>query len=104
MLALQELEREREKSYKAWFDRWWNREEVEKQIIIANKQGYIGKTFDLKNYNDYEKNRMRDEMFLEMAKEKLPKMEIYRDNKTIGYKLFGTEISNLKEKVIVKWA
>ncbi|MDU0893656.1 MAG: hypothetical protein E7A85_00105 [Anaerococcus sp.] len=72
MLDLKKLKKEREEAYDVWFERWWQKANIEKEIDIANSKGYTAYTIFIRNYDDYTQDRMSDKHFLKNLKKKLP--------------------------------
>ena len=78
-MTKKELQIEREKAYKTWFERWYKRAEVESQIKINNSKGYTGLIFKFsRKYDSDIFQRVNDDMFIDCLKEKLPEFKIKR--------------------------
>jgi hypothetical protein len=98
-----ELQIEREKGYKTWFERWYKRAEVESQIKINNSKGYTGLIFKFsRKYDSDIFQRVNDDMFIDCLKEKLPEFEItiksYEKKSQITNLVFDRGI-----KVTISW-
>lgn len=76
MIDIKRLEEERNKAYDVWFERWWSKSDVEKQIKLANCQGYTGYVLRLGDYHQYEQRRMSKDRFLLKLQEMLPRFEV----------------------------
>lgn len=88
MLDKKQLQIEREKAYKKWFERCYQNTNVEKRIEISNLKGYTTLKFKVFFKTDsYIYERVSDDMFLEYLQEKLPDFKIekeYYTNSVIG--------------------
>lgn len=72
MISIDALRDDREEAYKVWFERWWARADIEREIINANSRGFTFIKIDLDNGDAYTRNRMNDSLFIENLKDKLP--------------------------------
>ena len=72
MLELDKLKQEREQAYDVWFERWWQKANIEQEIEIANSKGYRETIIPINYYSDYVQNRVADKKFLKKLKKKLP--------------------------------
>ena len=72
MLDIDKLKEEREQAFDVWFERWWQKANIEQEIAIANSKGYTEITISINYLSDYTQNRVADKRFLKKLKKKLP--------------------------------
>ena len=70
MISIDALRDDREEAYKVWFERWWARADIEREIINANARGFTSITIKI-DEDKYTKNRLRDDLFLKFLGKKL---------------------------------
>ena len=91
MISIEALRDEREESYKVWFERWWDKADIESRIISNNAKGFTSISIDTRGGNEYRTNRLRDDLFILQLEQKLPGFVIYRTR-------------DLLRAVIISWA
>lgn len=77
MISIDALRDDREEAYKVWFERWWARADIEREIINANSRGFTFIEIDTYEGNSHQKHRKQDELFIKHLKEKLPGFDVY---------------------------
>lgn len=87
-------------SHQVWFERWFEKENIEKELLQAASQGFFGYSIPLPN-DEYLARRLRDSRTVELLKEKFPSI-------IINYK--KTERKNIinqtyyTEKIVFEWS
>lgn len=92
----EELKQEREAAYEVWFERWYNKNELEKKIEIANKQGYTSYVINYPNNRSRDYRMMSNQKFLTKLSQKLKLKAVEKEEKNI----FGT---TFKKVVYISW-
>lgn len=101
MISIDTLRDDREEAYKVWFERWWAKADIEREIINANARGFTFLEIDLGGGDQYTRNRLEDSLFIDNLKNKLPGFDIKTDWRTYQQVLFK---NNLKKVLIISWA
>lgn len=114
MNLIDKLNEAKEESFDKWFERWYKKQNLEEQLIIAASQGYsnfrIRIQEDYQHSSDFDENRkylvrrLRDERTVENIKNKLGtgvKVEYKGDKAT--RKLFGMTINYYSDWIQITW-
>lgn len=101
MISIDALRDDREEAYKVWFERWWARADIEREIINANARGYTFLKVNLSEGDQYTRNRMDDSLFLDNLKHKLPGFNIETDYHVSQQLLFKNHVT---KHLIISWA
>lgn len=103
-MTKKELQIEREKAYKTWFERWYKKEDIESQIKINNSKGYTRLIFRFSHKDDSNIiHRIKDDMFIDCLKEKLPGFKITRKYYEEKSKLFTNLVYYYGFKITISW-
>ena len=70
MISIDALRDDREEAYKVWFERWWAKADIEREIINANARGFTSIIINI-DEDKYTNNRLRDDLFLKFLGKKL---------------------------------
>lgn len=92
----EKLKQERDVAYDIWFERWYNKNNLEKKIEIANKQGYTSYVVKYPNNQSRDYHMMSNQHFLTKLSQKLNLKAVEKENKNI----FGT---TFKKVVYISW-
>lgn len=84
MISIDALRDDREEAYKTWFDRWWARNDIEREIINANSKGFAYLKIFIPDRDAYTANRMKDNLFLKFLRRELVGFDIYFDEVPFG--------------------
>ncbi|WP_425540010.1 hypothetical protein [Microaceticoccus formicicus] len=76
-----DLKKQRDETFKVWFERWWRNEEIEKKIIIANAKGY---TKYEHRANMKQHQRLTDPNFKNAVRDKIAGINVYVNVENIG--------------------
>lgn len=79
MISIDALRDDREEAYKVWFERWWSRADIEREIINANSKGFAYLKIYIPDRDAYTANRMRDNLFLKFLRRKLAGFDVCFD-------------------------
>lgn len=101
MISIDALRDDREEAYKVWFERWWARADIEREIINANARGFTFLEIDLGEGDQYTRNRLEDSLFIDNLKNKLLGFDIKTDWRASQQILFK---NRLKKVLIISWA
>lgn len=106
MISKKELEKEREASFKVWFDRFLKHKQIEKHIEIANRRGFKFMEIFISD-KDEDLNavrRMKDDLFIKHLQKVFPEFKITKSIYTTKGRLFGQEyIRDSGLKVVINW-
>ena len=103
-MTKKELQIEREKGYKTWFERWYKRADVESQIKINNSKGYTELILTFSRKDDPNIfHRVKGDMFIDCLGEKLPEFKITRKYYEEKSKLFTNLIYDHGIKITISW-
>lgn len=114
MNLIDKLNEAKEESFDKWFERWYKKQNLEEQLIIAASQGYSNFRIRIQeNYqrsSDFDENRkylvrrLRDERTVKNIENKLGtgiKVEYKEDKAT--RKLFGMTINYYSDWIQITW-
>lgn len=100
MMSIIELEKVRKKKFEEWFEDFYIKEKIEKNIVISNQEGYTGISINLNDLDNEDKHRVWSDEFVLKMKEKLEGFNIEREE--ITHKgLMGTTFTT--NKIIISW-
>ncbi len=72
MLDIEKLRQEREKTFDAWFEKWWEKEGLENKIEEYNWKGRTSLVVALSDYDVEEQRWMHKRAFLSKLQDMLP--------------------------------
>ena len=101
MISIDALRDDREEAYKVWFERWWTRADIEREIINANARGFTFLEINLGEGNQYTRNRMDDSLFIDNLRHKLPGFNIEADYRVSQQLLFKNHVT---KHLTISWA
>lgn len=86
MLDIDKLKEDREQAFDVWFERWWQKEDIEGQIKVRNAKGYTYLWISFfSSSDDYTRNRLLDIRFEEKVKAKLPGFVVKNDRQMLPF-------------------
>ena len=86
MIDIKKLEEERNKAYDVWFERWWQKEDIEGQIKVRNAKGYTYLWISFfSGIDDYTRSRLLDIRFKDKVKAKLPGFVVKNDRQELPF-------------------
>ena len=103
MLNVEKLNAEREKAFCVWFERWYKKKNIEKEIEIANNEGYTGYKISLSNETERDAFQIRQEMFIPLLKEKLTGFTVKKTTKRYKNFLFPGLGDVEKDFIVIRW-
>jgi len=84
MLDIDKLKKEREQAFDVWFERWWQKEDIEGQIKVRNAKGYTYLWISFfSGSDDYTRHRLLDIRFKDKMKAKLPGFVVKNDRQEL---------------------
>lgn len=103
-----------EESFYTWFNRWYAKKNLDKDIIESAQQGFSGFRINITDYyeskNDfskkrkYENRRLRDERTVEEIRKKLGEgFDVNYRKDVQKSKLFSLEISRTSDWIEIRW-
>lgn len=101
MISIDALRDDREEAYKTWFERWWARADIEKEIINANSRGFTFIKIGLENGDAYTRNRMNDSLFIDNLKNRLPGFRL-ETNLRVSQQLLCKD--KVIKELIINWS
>lgn len=111
MELIKKLKKENDDAYEKWFERWYEKENLENAIIKANQEGYKGCSIKIYNSNDksvgvdeYTQRRLRDPKLITLLKIKLGAgLRISHEENKSSIPFFGTELHSSEENLLIRW-
>lgn len=101
MSLIDEIKQQDQESYDKWFERWYKKENLEKEIKQAAMEGYKGFIIDIEPKVPYLKRRLCDDRTTKRIEEKLG------EGFTVYYfrnaRKFGDWTTGYDEKIHIKW-
>lgn len=102
MKLIDEIQTLHEESHKKWFERWYEKYGLEKEIIISAKQGYSGYKISVSEERDnYIRVRLCDPKTINLLREKLGNGFTIKMKTETGYNLLDMKIS--KSYINIRW-
>lgn len=115
MTLFNEVKKASEESFDVWFNRWYEKQGLENEIIKSAKKGYKGFMITIIDYGEsennfseerkYENRRLRDKRTPEKIREKIgDEFEVCYKENTKKSKLFNTvEVTRYSEWIEIRW-
>lgn len=89
-------------SHQVWFDRWYEKNHIEHDLMIAASRNYSKFSISISNEDDvYLKRRLKDPKTIVMLKEEMPSIKISYE-KTESKDIFGRRFYD--EKILFDWS
>ena len=91
--------------HEKWFNRWYEKEEIEKIILRASRKGFTGVTLLVSDLGDeYTKARLNNPLTIELLKLKLDGFDVYYRDTSGDKMLFNQKIGTWSKRVIaIEW-
>lgn len=98
MLDIEKLGKIRKENYKTWFERWYKRNDVEREIQIANSRGFDELNLTLKSWivNSRDFRMIKEGDFLEHIERKLPGFDVKRKLSDVSALFVKKEIITIR--------
>ena len=93
-----------DESYQRWFDRWFEKENLENAFIKSASKGYGGyqiKITDL--YDDYLERRLNNVKIIGLLQDKFPSLEIEITKVNKSYYFLGNLQKRTKKYISFSW-
>lgn len=102
MKLIDEIQTLQEESHKKWFERWYEKYDLEKEIRISAKQGYSGYRISVSEERDnYLRVRLNDPKTIDLLQKKLGNGFTIKMKTETGYNLLDMQIS--KSYISIRW-
>lgn len=114
MSLIDQINKITDESFEKWFDRWYKKLDLEKQIINAAEKGFVEYQICIKEESDVESKfsakqsyyvrRLRDARTVKCLKEKLGNgFQVEHKEQTREGKFFGLMIYRTSEWINISW-
>lgn len=113
MPLIDKVREAQEESFDKWFDRFWKKSDLEKNIVSFAEQGYKATHIEIQGENEvldtkkaYRARRLRDLRTVEKIQEKLGEgFKVKHEVESKTYRNFFTEGSHTKESdyILISW-
>jgi hypothetical protein len=107
-MNVDELRKIGTESYDKWFERWYEKENLEEKLKQSAMKGYSSYSYNPKSKHrtEYENRRMSDKRFVEKLEGKLDGFRVYRQEpKKYELNLLGKNLGTrwTDPEVIISW-
>lgn len=114
MSLIDEIQKAKDESYDKWFERWYEKLGLEKQILQSAQEGYSGYVIAIKRKRDstnywtdrekYEARRKRDSRTVDKIKEKLGEgFTVNYSREDYETSMFGLTQYNYEDNIKISW-
>lgn len=105
MSLIEEVKKEQIESYDVWFDRWYEKENLEERIRISAKKGFTGIIINVSEVdNEYKKRRLENVKVIEKLKGKLIGFDIkYEETSGDRYFINRKVGTWYKKTILISW-
>ncbi|MGX6962445.1 hypothetical protein [Vagococcus xieshaowenii] len=105
MSLAEELNQLKNESFDVWFERWFEKMNLQERLKVSAKQGYSGYMIDVDSRysnDEYAQRRLRDKRTVKKLESKLPGVNI-RVETVRRYKLFGRDVVRNIHEIHFEW-